>query len=106
VHEHYEIAQYGLPIAPSSYELDAPGPVTNERLTSITPNQSDNDALATPIRRNMTESKLEVGSVAPEFKLRGVITKPEVKRVDVQLSDYRGEQNIVIAFHPFAFTAT
>jgi peroxiredoxin len=49
---------------------------------------------------------LEVGNVAPDFKLRGVITKPEVKRVDVQLGDYRGSHNVVIAFHPFAFTAT
>lgn len=54
----------------------------------------------------MTESKLQVGDAAPGFKLRGVITKPEVKRVDVQLSDYLGSHNVVIAFHPFAFTAT
>lgn len=54
----------------------------------------------------MAESKLNIGDAAPDFKLRGVITKPDVKRVDVQLSDYRGEKNIVIAFHPFAFTAT
>ncbi|MBI4674744.1 MAG: redoxin domain-containing protein [Chloroflexi bacterium] len=54
----------------------------------------------------MSDQKLQVGDVAPNFKLRGVITKPDVKRVDVQLSDYRGTQNVVIAFHPFAFTAT
>ena len=54
----------------------------------------------------MAETKLKVGDVPPDFKLRGVITKPEVKRVDVQLSDYRGTHNVVIAFHPFAFTAT
>jgi peroxiredoxin len=54
----------------------------------------------------MSESKLKIGDAAPGFKLRGVITKPEVKRVDVQLSDYHGMQNLVIAFHPFAFTAT
>jgi len=54
----------------------------------------------------MSEPKLRVGDPAPEFKLRGVITKPEVKRVDVQLSDYYGTHNLVIAFHPFAFTAT
>lgn len=54
----------------------------------------------------MSETKLAVGDAAPNFKLRGVITKPDVRRVDVQLSDYRGAQNIVIAFHPFAFTAT
>lgn len=54
----------------------------------------------------MADMKLKVGDRAPDFKLRGVITKPEVKRVDVQLSDYLGTHNLVIAFHPFAFTAT
>ncbi len=54
----------------------------------------------------MAEKKLVVGDRAPDFKLRGVITKPDVRRVDVQLSDYVGKSNIVIAFHPFAFTAT
>jgi len=53
----------------------------------------------------MAQERLQVGEVAPDFKLRGVITKPEVKRVDVKLGDYRGTQNVVIAFHPFAFTA-
>lgn len=54
----------------------------------------------------MADKKLQVGDPAPRFKLRGVVTKPEVKRVDVQLSDYAGTHNLVIAFHPFAFTAT
>lgn len=54
----------------------------------------------------MSDTKLAVGDVAPNFKLRGVITKPDVRRVDVQLSDYRGTYNVVLAFHPFAFTAT
>jgi peroxiredoxin len=54
----------------------------------------------------VNEPKIKVGDQAPDFKLRGVLTKPEVKRVDVQLSDYRGTHNVVIAFHPFAFTAT
>ncbi len=54
----------------------------------------------------MAETHLKVGDVAPHFKLRGVVTKPEVRRVDVQLSDYFGTKNLVVAFHPFAFTAT
>lgn len=54
----------------------------------------------------MAETHLKIGDPAPDFKLRGVVTKPEAKRVDVQLSDYRGQQNIVLVFHPFAFTAT
>ncbi|RIK32178.1 MAG: hypothetical protein DCC52_05130 [Chloroflexi bacterium] len=54
----------------------------------------------------MTEQKIKIGDRAPEFKLRGSITKPDVKRVDVELAAYRGEKNIILAFHPFAFTAT
>lgn len=54
----------------------------------------------------MAEHPLPVGSVAPDFDLRGVITKPEVKRLDIKLSDWHGKQNVVLAFHPFAFTAT
>lgn len=50
--------------------------------------------------------KLQVGDVAPDFTLPGVVTRPEVYRLDVKLSEYRGQKNVVIAFHPFAFTAT
>ncbi|MBI4785833.1 MAG: redoxin domain-containing protein [Chloroflexi bacterium] len=50
--------------------------------------------------------ELNVGDVAPELALQGVVTKPEVYRLDVRLSDYRGKKNVVLAFHPFAFTAT
>ena len=49
---------------------------------------------------------LKIGDSAPDFALPGVITKPDVQRVDVKLSDYRGHKNVVLAFHPFAFTAT
>ena len=50
-------------------------------------------------------AELRVGDVAPEFSVFGVITKPEVQRLDVVLSEYRGRKNVVLAFHPFAFTA-
>lgn len=49
---------------------------------------------------------LKVGDIAPDFSLQGVITKPEVYRLDVKLGEYRGRKNVVIVFHPFAFTAT
>ena len=49
---------------------------------------------------------LKIGDVAPDFTAPGVTTKPEVQRVEIQLSDYRGRKNVVLAFHPFAFTAT
>lgn len=49
---------------------------------------------------------LKIGDSAPDFDLPGVITKPEVQRVQVQLSEYRGRKHVVLAFHPFAFTAT
>ncbi len=51
-------------------------------------------------------AELHVGDVAPDFAVSGVITKPEVQRIEVKLSDYRGRKNVVLAFHPFAFTAT
>lgn len=54
----------------------------------------------------MADKLLSPGTMAPDFNLRGVVTKPEVKRLDVKLSDWRGKQNIILAFHPFAFTAT
>lgn len=49
---------------------------------------------------------LKIGDAAPDFTLPGVITKPDVQRLDVKLSDYRGRVNVVLAFHPFAFTPT
>ncbi len=49
---------------------------------------------------------VNVGDAAPDFKVPAVITKPEVSRLEVTLSDYRGKKNVVLAFHPFAFTAT
>lgn len=49
---------------------------------------------------------LTVGDMAPDFSLQGVITKPDVYRLDVKLGEYRGRKNVVIVFHPFAFTAT
>ncbi len=54
----------------------------------------------------MENKTLKVGDVAPEFTLHAVITDPEVKRVDVRLSDWRGKKNVALVFHPFAFTAT
>ena len=50
--------------------------------------------------------ELKVGDAAPDFTLPGVITKPEVQRIEIKLGDYRARKNVVIAFHPFAFTAT
>lgn len=54
--------------------------------------------------RDAVEPK--VGDIAPDFTLPAVITKPEVARIDIKLSEYRGRKNIVIAFYAFAFTAT
>lgn len=49
---------------------------------------------------------VNVGDVAPDFSVPGVITKPDVYRLDVKLNEYRGKKNVVLVFHPFAFTAT
>ena len=45
--------------------------------------------------------KLKVGDVAPDFKLQ-YFTGNDLK--DVNLSDYRGKKNVVLAFYIFAFT--
>jgi len=44
---------------------------------------------------------LKVGDMAPEFKLQYVDGKG---LKDVTLSQYRGKQNVVLAFYIFAFT--
>ena len=41
-----------------------------------------------------------VGSVAPDFTLQSTSGKP------VTLSSFRGKQNVLLAFFPFAFTST
>ncbi|HUL75025.1 MAG TPA: peroxiredoxin [Vicinamibacterales bacterium] len=41
---------------------------------------------------------LNVGSVAPDFTL------PSHTGLPVRLSDFRGRQHVVLAFHPLAFT--
>jgi len=45
--------------------------------------------------------KLKVGDAAPDFKLQ-YFTGNDLK--DVNLSDYRGKKNVVLAFYVFAFT--
>ena len=45
--------------------------------------------------------KLKVGDMAPDFKLQ-YFNGQDLK--DVSLSQYRGKQNVVLAFYIFAFT--
>jgi len=45
--------------------------------------------------------KLQVGDVAPDFKLQ-YFDGNDLK--DVSLSDYKGKKNVVLAFYIFAFT--
>jgi peroxiredoxin len=42
----------------------------------------------------------EVGDVAPDFELPSHLEKGK----KVKLSDFRGKQNVVIAFYPLAWT--
>jgi len=42
--------------------------------------------------------KLKVGDMAPDFTL------PDLKNNKVKLSDFRGKNNVVLAFYVFAFT--
>jgi cytochrome oxidase Cu insertion factor (SCO1/SenC/PrrC family) len=43
-------------------------------------------------------TKLKVGDMAPDFTL------PDQNRNKVTLSDFRGKQNVVLAFYVLAFT--
>jgi peroxiredoxin len=43
-------------------------------------------------------TKLSAGTEAPDFTL------PAHTGHDVTLSDYRGKQNVLLAFHPASFT--
>ena len=43
--------------------------------------------------------QLKVGDVAPDFTL------PAVGDQKISLADYRGKQNLVLAFHPLAWTS-
>lgn len=42
----------------------------------------------------------EVGEMAPDFELKSHLDKSK----SVKLSDFRGKQNVVIAFYPLAWT--
>ncbi len=44
---------------------------------------------------------LRVGDIAPDFELPGVLGE---KRRNFRLSDYRGKQNVVIAFYVLDWT--
>lgn len=44
------------------------------------------------------EPTVKVGDTAPDFTLR------DQNRKEVQLSDFRGKKNVVLAFYIFAFT--
>jgi peroxiredoxin len=43
---------------------------------------------------------IETGEQAPEFDLEEAFGRPRVR-----LSDFRGKRNVLLVFHPFAFTA-
>jgi peroxiredoxin len=48
----------------------------------------------------MSEQKsIQVGDVAPDFTLRGSLGSK------VALSEFRGKKNVVLSFHPLAFTS-
>jgi hypothetical protein len=49
---------------------------------------------------------VKVGDQAPDFTLSYLVAKPEggFERKSVSLADYRGKQNVVLAFFPAAFS--
>lgn len=46
----------------------------------------------------MAETPLDVGDIAPDFTLK------DQNGVDVSLSGFRGEKNVLLVFYPFAFS--
>ncbi|MBK9170487.1 MAG: redoxin domain-containing protein [Bryobacterales bacterium] len=48
--------------------------------------------------RAQTKTHLKVGDMAPDFELNSTEGRK------IRLSDYRGKQNVVLAFFPAAFT--
>jgi hypothetical protein len=58
--------------------------------SSLQPEESKEDYLAMP----------EVGDMAPDFELKSHLEKDK----KVKLSDFRGKQNVVLAFYPLAWT--
>ncbi len=52
----------------------------------------------TPAPTPVPYDKLKVGDMAPDFTLPDLTGKP------VKLSDFRGKNNVVLAFYVFAFT--
>lgn len=55
-------------------------------------------ASPTPAPTPVPYDKLKVGDMAPDFTLPDLTGKP------VKLSDFRGKNNVVLAFYVFAFT--
>jgi len=51
-----------------------------------------------PLARCVSDPMLTPGTVAPDFTL------PSHTGLPVRLSDFRGKQHVVLAFHPLAFT--
>ena len=51
-----------------------------------------------PKQEPAPEPKVKVGDAAPDFTLK------DQNRKDVKLSDFRGKNNVVVAFFVFAFT--
>jgi peroxiredoxin len=46
---------------------------------------------------------LKVGDLAPDFELPAVEGE---RRLKIKLSDFRGKQHVVVAFHPLNWTPT
>ncbi len=46
---------------------------------------------------------LKVGDLAPEFDLPAI---EDGRQVRVRLSDFRGQKNVVVTFHPLNWTPT
>lgn len=60
--------------------------------------------VAKPLAPPPPHTTLKVGQPAPNFTLPSTIVGADGKTVRYTLSDFKGKQNVVLAFFVFAFT--
>ena len=61
---------------------------------------------ARPNATQPPEPHVKVGDAAPDFTLPYLVAKPDggFATIQVRLADYKGKQNVVLAFFPAAFS--
>lgn len=95
-----KIALAGLIIAAPfvvSAQTAPPTPPVSTQSTGSAPAQPK----ATPV---VPHTNLKVGQAAPDFTLPSTVVGADGRGVRYKLSDFKGKQNVVLAFYVLAFT--